>query len=56
MTHEDYEDLSDALIWHKQEKRITQERYTELQQILANTYGAYRGLEDIARRAGWTVK
>jgi len=49
MTYEDYEELADALIWHKQEKRITLERYNELLTILAKAYAAVEGIRRLNR-------
>lgn len=55
-SYADYEDLSDALIWHKQEKRISQERYDELLQSLARMYVAYEGIKKIQREINMTGK
>lgn len=47
MEYKDYEDLSDALIWHKQEKRITQERYDELLTVLVEALTTVNGIKRI---------
>jgi hypothetical protein len=49
MTYDDYEELASALIWHKQEKRITQARCDELLTALGNGLTAFNAVADAAR-------
>lgn len=49
----DYEDISDALIWHRQEGRIDMARYDELRKALTRFYDAYEGYKRIRKIIDW---